>query len=1422
MARRTSSPPPPNRTPSPQPPMGGRVSPLPPHHIRDSPPLKLTVISPWDPSGAYPSDTFKSVDQNHSPSRYRPHSRNPKRPSSPFDSLLGVIRSAASKSIQRIEEIFYRLGFLIACYPWFVIVVSLLSASIAGVGVLYIVEEVRPEKLWISEKSDFARDSKWIDREFPNEYRPEVVLLKGDDVLTPTALAEMLKIHQTVTQIEVDGHGWEDVCARLPVVKYRTSKRKRRQIRILPAPKLDPIPQAVNLGDHFDAKSGQVTPNARGDILRNGIPLRHNLREFTVPEDRSVPRQDPTDEALETTTRATSFFGDRDIPPGILNLRPSSRPRSTVRPFRLPSRATVTSRFRPSTIDPQTTSETTTTSTTTTTPTSRTTSSDPYISTTESSSSQTVPSTSTTTVRRIKIPTERNSPQSPIDPTNYSDLGVYDYSSFELKSETLGQFWEYDFTTFDPSVVFARDDYCGMIEDAERMCMAKSLLEIWSYDEDTILSLTKEEIVEAVNNATTSPIFGSTVNYTNFLGGITYDSSGRVAAARVARMLWITHVNLSAITERDNAIIAVGYYVADNVTKSWEKRFIDTFTNYTTTDSDLEIYYEALRSFVDIASGTALQDVELLSIGYVIVFLYIILVLSNRNRVEQKVLLSILGLLAVGLSTIASTGICSALGVLYGPMHKTLPFILLGLGIDDMFVIAQCFQNLTPEEQKLSLPDRIGRTMQHAGVAITVTSVTDVAAFLVGSTTVLPALRSFCIYAAVGILAVYVYQGTFFLAFFTLDQKRIEDRRDGFLFCSKVNSKWQPPKCSERQLMTEFFRDYFSYYLLKTPVKIFVIILTTLVLSVNLWGFTQLRQEFDRIWFLPTSSYLYKYFMVEKEYYPEAGEKGAIFFGRLNYTEDLPNIVALAEKLRAQKDIIAEVDSWTDEFIPWMNKYWNASLPDEPYPESKFLDKLSLFFHSPKGSKYKYRFKFNETIDCNDEVPPIFASRIEFQHVQTHGPHEHVPAMNRVKDLVRHSGIHSGDGFSTAWARAYVNWETDEVIQHELYQSLGMAMACVFTISLLLIANMTVSVVVLICVVMTLVDVAGLMHFWGLTIDTVSSLTLILAIGLSVDYSAHVGHAFMTILGTRQERAAKTLATMGPAVFSGGFSTFLAFSLLAGTDSHVFGTFFKGIPQWFPVPSNKARADKVFFGVVVFGLYHGLCFLPVLLSLIGPAPYDSAEAKPQAHHSHHAKGQKQQGRFHKGVIGETVIDPYFVNGAINHTLVTEKQMGNHHPSGPMDVPMDSLPSPSGTVYIASGLPPPDLLKTEKKSFTMLPNGNSHWLHGDCLINGSSTLPKELNAGGDTPHTTPKRPMKIKPTVATTALHSSPKRPHVPNNNAPWRSQTLPQSSRAGSSGKPSPGAPGGGDTRRSPYIPPPDYTPPAHRRRSLSSSQQPS
>ena len=54
-----------------------------------------------------------------------------------------------------------------------------------------------------------------------------------------------------------------------------------------------------------------------------------------------------------------------------------------------------------------------------------------------------------------------------------------------------------------------------------------------------------------------------------------------------------------------------------------------------------------------------------------------------------------------------------------------------------MFVIVQCWYNLQEEETfGKTLHEKIGLTMKHAGVAITVTSFTDVFAFGMGAITV--------------------------------------------------------------------------------------------------------------------------------------------------------------------------------------------------------------------------------------------------------------------------------------------------------------------------------------------------------------------------------------------------------------------------------------------------------------------------------------------------------------------------------------------------------------------------------------------------------------------------------------------------------------------------------------------------------------
>lgn len=85
-------------------------------------------------------------------------------------------------------------------------------------------------------------------------------------------------------------------------------------------------------------------------------------------------------------------------------------------------------------------------------------------------------------------------------------------------------------------------------------------------------------------------------------------------------------------------------------------------------------------------------------------------------------------------------GVCSLFGLSYGPMHSIIPCLLVGLGVDDMFVIVQALNNIEAEDKAKGIvrgiPERIGDAMRHAGVGITITSFTDFVVFAVGGTTV--------------------------------------------------------------------------------------------------------------------------------------------------------------------------------------------------------------------------------------------------------------------------------------------------------------------------------------------------------------------------------------------------------------------------------------------------------------------------------------------------------------------------------------------------------------------------------------------------------------------------------------------------------------------------------------------------------------
>lgn len=171
-----------------------------------------------------------------------------------------------------------------------------------------------------------------------------------------------------------------------------------------------------------------------------------------------------------------------------------------------------------------------------------------------------------------------------------------------------------------------------------------------------------------------------------------------------------------------------------------------------------------------------------------------------------------------------------------------------------------------------------------------------------------------------------------------------------------------------------------------------------------------------------------------------------------------------------------------------------------------------------------------------------------------------------------------------------------QTIATELFVNLLSTFVIIIIILFLFIPNIQVVLMTLSCVVFTVVNVEGYSHFMGLYIEDVTSIIIILSVGLAVDYCAHVSVAYVLQINqpsSRQEKTELALADMGPAVFNGGFSTFLAFFMVAWSNSYVFLTFF-----------------KMFSMVVLFGLFHGLIYFPVLLSLIGPSSHRKRHEEP--------------------------------------------------------------------------------------------------------------------------------------------------------------------------------------------------------------------
>lgn len=742
---------------------------------------------------------------------------------------------------------------------------------------------------------------------------------------------------------------------------------------------------------------------------------------------------------------------------------------------------------------------------------------------------------------------------------------------------------------------------CAQFElDPICLCLVISPLKVWNYDLERLES--DEDVMTTLNTYGKEP-----KDFESVFGGAKFDTNGTLVSAEAISLSYFLN---------DQSYLEGGSTV-DPINEEWEKSvFLATVQSAQdeNDESGLNFSYLSTRSFADEFGGEITGDLVFVQVSYIIAFLFVGATLGSKLScgIGSRWAMSLSAIFLVALSTVAGFGVASLAGLLYGPVHSVLPFVLLGIGVDDAFVIANAFDReregvARASEDDVSLIQRGARALSRAGASITVTSLTDLVAFAISSSSALPALASFCAFASINIFFLWVLSATFFVACMVIDEKRQRDNRRDCLCCFTRKREIEVEDSGSKEgFISRYFRKYHAPAILSKQGKACTLIFFSALFAFGMYGTIKLPVEDSARNFIPVDSYIKDYSEAADEYFPSSGESLYITFtnGEEIYKsrEGLATLDTRLRGLSEEPPYIAEPNEYNyQNVLAGLKDYLaedGASIGvvtgDDGWPTNyeDFVATLRSYaqFMGP-GAKYA------QDIVLSSDGSDLEALRVKAEYVRLTKSYRgevlddassQIAAMDATRSMVN-SWTDLAPAFP--YSVKFIDIEGFKIINSELYRNVGLAILAVGIIVLITVASFVTALLITVNVAFCIIEILGAMFALGLVIDSVSVINIVLAVGLSIDYSAHIGHCFMVKGGNNNDaRATESLADIGASVLNGALSTFLAVAVLLFSKSYVF------------------RTLAIQFALTVsLGVCHGLILLPVLLALFGPKPFASAE-----------------------------------------------------------------------------------------------------------------------------------------------------------------------------------------------------------------------
>ncbi|KAL3077404.1 hypothetical protein niasHT_030435 [Heterodera trifolii] len=471
-----------------------------------------------------------------------------------------------------------------------------------------------------------------------------------------------------------------------------------------------------------------------------------------------------------------------------------------------------------------------------------------------------------------------------------------------------------------------------------------------------------------------------------------------------------------------------------------------------------------------------------------------------------------------------------------------------------------------------------------------ITALTDALSFGVGAITTIPAVQIFCIYTCAAITITFVYQMTFFAALLAL---AIKWEANG-LHCVLIRETVPEEQADECSLFTRLFmlgsRAHPDPKMLEANLRGRAggPILSELVrahphaaVGARV-GLALLREGLEPVNLLVKDSYAIPHYRALENYFWHYGATVQIVVNNppnLGDPDERQKIRSMVHAFANTRHTIGDesVQFWMDEMEHYyMDHRMGIGIPVHNVTSAKHFYGLTQHFLSARRNDFwPEDVKWEWQPDKGFSRIKAFRFLVGLRDISTSVQQQE--ATQILRDVSTRFLRYNVTTFMPLWLF------TDQyaIVVPNTVQNIVIAMVVMIVIALLLIPQPMCALWVALAIASIDMGVIGFMTLWDVNLDAISMITIIMSIGFSVDYSAHITYGYVCSTRTDpSEKICEALGALGWPLCQGAISTVLAVVVLADVPAYMIVTFFKTV-----------------FLAITLGLLHGLVFLPVTLAL---------------------------------------------------------------------------------------------------------------------------------------------------------------------------------------------------------------------------------